>query len=345
MTVIPGVPVRIVIAGCGKMSNAWIQYARDRADCRIVGLVDLQTETAVAIAEKYQLNDVIIGSDLRQIIRRTAADLVFNLVVPAAHREIALTAFQENCAVFSEKPLAADLAEADEMIRAAQTAGLAFSVMQNRRYLQQIRALRRLLANNTIGDVGYIGADFFLGPHFGGFRDLMDSPLLLDMAIHTFDAARLISGANATAVYCHEFNPPGSWYQGQASAIAIFEMSNGAVFCYRGSWCAEGCPTSWESEWRITGSRGTAIWDGRSQPFAEIPADQAESAELIGPCQRVEAAEYPLRHEGHAGCLDEMFEALLTGRPAETSAADNRHSLAMVIAAIASARLGQRVLL
>ena len=37
----------------------------------------------------------------------------------------------------------------------------------------------------------------------------MDSPLVLDMAIHTFDQARFITGANPISVYCHEFNPPG----------------------------------------------------------------------------------------------------------------------------------------
>ena len=34
-------------------------------------------------------------------------------------------------------------------------------------------------------------------PHFGGFREEMDNVLLLDMAIHTFDAARFVSGQGA----------------------------------------------------------------------------------------------------------------------------------------------------
>ncbi len=351
MPEIPAKPLRIVIAGCGGMSGTWIRHTLERQDCRIVGLVDLVVENARAIAEKYHLDSVVIGSDLKQIIRETQASLVFNLAVPQAHREIALTAFGEGCAVFSEKPLAADLQQADEMIQAAAAADRAFSIMQNRRYLMPIRAFRQLLAGGTIGDIGYLGADFFLGPHFGGFRDLMASPLLLDMAIHTFDQARLITGADAVAVYCHEFNPPGSWYRGNASAIAIFEMSNRAVFCYRGSWCAEGCPTSWEADWRATGSRGTALWDGRNMPYAEILADPDPAADSAGVpglmrrYQHVNAAADWTGREGHAGCLDEMFTALLNGQPSETRAADNRHSLAMVMAAIESARTGRRLMI
>src|SRR5581483_10997567 len=140
-----------------------------------------------------------------------------------------------------------------EVLRVAQKTGNTYSVMQNRRYLKQIRAFRDLLASEAIGTVGSIHADFFLGPHFGGFRDAMESPLIVDMAIHTFDQARFITGADPASVYCHEFNPPGSWYEGNASAICIFEMSDGSVFSYRGSWCAEGLNTSWESDWRVTG--------------------------------------------------------------------------------------------
>ena len=50
----------------------------------------------------------------------------------------------------------------------------------------------------------------------------MPHVLLLEMAIHTFDAARLILGADPVSVYCKEWNPPGSWYKQNASAVAIF---------------------------------------------------------------------------------------------------------------------------
>lgn len=74
-----------------------------------------------------------------------------------------------------------------------------------------------------------------LAPHFGGFREEMDNVLLLDMAIHTFDAARYVAGRKPLTVYCVERNPKGSWYRHGASANAIFEFSDDIVFSYRGS--------------------------------------------------------------------------------------------------------------
>ncbi len=327
------------------MAGAWVEYALARPDCRIVGLVDLDLAAANRMAEKYQLTDAVVGRDLAAVLEATRASLVFNLAIPAAHRSIALTAFAAGCAVLGEKPLASTLDEADEMIRAARERNLPFSVMQNRRYLRPIRSFRTILGDGTIGTPGYLGADFFLGPHFGGFRDLMDSPLLLDMAIHTFDQARFLLGADGVSVSCQEFNPPGSWYRGAASAVALFEMSDGSLFSYRGSWCAIGCQTSWESDWRACGSRGTAMWDGRSMPWAETlpPGETPGSGGFFDNLVRVEAPDAWTGREGHEGCLDEMVDALLSGRPAETDGAANRNSLAMVMAAIESARTGTRV--
>ena len=98
----------------------------------------------------------------------------------------------------------------------------------------------------------------------------MEHVLLLDMAIHTFDAARLIAGADPVAVYCKEWNPPGSWYDHDASAVAVFEMSGGIVYTYRGSWCAEGLNTSWECDWRVIGTQGSVTWDGAEAFSAQV---------------------------------------------------------------------------
>ena len=42
-----------------------------------------------------------------------------------------------------------------------------------------------------------------------------------------FDQARCMTGTDALAVTCHEFNSAWSWYRHGASASAIFEMTGG----------------------------------------------------------------------------------------------------------------------
>ncbi|MFE5323610.1 Gfo/Idh/MocA family protein [Paenibacillus sp. NPDC056579] len=336
-------PFRIAVIGCGSMSKAWIEYAQQREDAQIVAMVDIRKESASALAERYGIQCGIFD-DVREAIEQTGANLVFDVTIPESHAAVTTTALELGCDVLGEKPMTTSMEQARRLVQSAERHGRTYAVMQNRRYLSQIRAFRHLVEHAGIGDIGFVNADFFLGPHFGGFRDAMESPLLLDMAIHTFDQARLITGKDPVSVYCHEFNPAGSWYAGNAAAICIFEYADGGVFCYRGSWCAEGAPTSWEAEWRVNGSGGTAIWDGTHAPFAEVLLPAAEQIDGRR-FRRVEAELVWDGRSGHAGCLDEMFVALSEGRKPETVCTDNIKSMAMVYGALQSAKEGRKILL
>jgi predicted dehydrogenase len=335
---------KIVVVGCGQMSQKWIEYALVTEDAQIVALVDIQPEAAKAQADKYNLN---CGkyTDLTEAIQATGANLVFDVTVPAVRKLMVTTAVKNGCDVLSEKPMAASTEDAEVIEKAVSDSSKQFAIMQNRRYLKQIRSFKQLLEKGIIGRPGFMTAQFFLGPHFGGFREGMESPLILDMAIHTFDQARFLAGADPISVYCHEFNPSGSWYKGNAAASCIFEFKNGIVFSYNGSWCAEGIPTSWESYWRVAGSQGTAVWDGGNAPYAEV-ADLLEPQEgLFNKVKRIEAEDMWDGMEGHEGCLDEMFAALREKRQAETSYTDNKKSIAMVFGALESAKQGKKIML
>ena len=207
-----------------------------------------------------------------------------------------------------------------------------------------MRRITRALRSAVIGQIDSIHADFFLAPHFGGFREEMDHVLLLDMAIHGFDALRCMTGLTATSVYCREWNPPHSWYRHGSSAAAIFELENGAVFAYRGSWCAQGLNTSWESAWRFVGAKGALTWDGGDQIKIET-VGAGERRGLFDPLKPVEPP--PLepedRIDGHFGVLSDFISAVQTGREPETVGRDNIRSLAMVFGAIESADAGRRV--
>lgn len=333
---------RVAVAGCGAMANEWIGYALKRQDVEIVALVDIRLEAAEAMAGKYGLNAATY-TDIKQAIEETGANLVFDVTIPSSHYHIAATALELGCNVFSEKPLAESLEQCSRIAAIAKRTGRSHAVMQNRRYDPRIRSLKELIEAGTIGRTGYTGASFFLAPHFGGFRDAMDSPLLLDMAIHTFDQARFITGADPVTVYCQEFNPPGSWYAGNAAAVCIFEMSDGSVFCYQGSWCAEGAPTSWEAAWRVQGEKGAVLWDGTGMPYAEVIQDSGDDVQFLRKYERTQGVEVLMEETFHHGCLREMFQAVSEQRPAETDCRDNIYSMAMVFGALESARTGRKL--
>lgn len=334
--------MRAVMAGCGGITNAWFNGMKNLDGIEIVGLVDLNREAAEAKREQQGLSGAIIGTDLAGVIKKTGADTVFDCTLPAAHHSVVTTALKNGCHVLGEKPLAESMEQAREMVTLAEEKGLTYGVIQNRRYLNAIRRLQTILNRETVGKAHTFNADFYLGCHFGGFRDEMDHVLLLDMAIHSFDQARFLCPVDPVAVYCHEYNPPGSWYAHGASAMAIFEMADGSVFNYRGSWAAEGLNDSWQCAWKIVGESGSLTWDGEETIKSEVPLEGDE-----GFFRKQVAADYPpsevLEHTGHGGVIHNFYEAVEKGTQPLTAGKDNIKSLAMVLGAIKSAEEGRRV--
>ena len=335
--------LRAIVVGCGAMSGAWLGAAAETDGLEVVGLADLDRDRAAARAAEFHLH-VPIENDAVALIERLKPDLVFDIVVPEARRDIVLAAFRHGCDVLSEKPLADTLDHAEELVAAAHATGRVHAVMQNRRYLAGTRRARRFVASGAIGELTALHCDFFVGPHFGGFREKMDHVLLIDMAIHTFDMARTIAGATPVAVYCQENNPSNSWFKHGAAANAIFEFGDGAVFNYRGSWSAEGLRTSWQGAWRLIGTQGTMTWDGEEDFRAERPISSGALVRdvepiAIPPFDPVDAA------GGHAGVIRDFIAALREGREPETVSHENIKSLAMCFAAIDSATTGGRALL
>lgn len=331
--------LRAVLVGCGGMGNNWARILGPRPDIDIVGLVDVVPAAAKALADRHNWK-IPCFDFLDEALRSLNVDVVLDTSIPETRRQIAGTAMEAGCHVLSEKPLATSVDEVRELLAISARTGKTHAVMQNRRYLAGTQGMRQLVADGVIGEIGMVCSDFFLGPHFGGFREEMANVLLLDMAIHTFDQARFMTDSDAVTAWCDEFNLPGSWYEGNASALAVFEMTNGSRYCYRGSWSAQGAATTWEAEWRISGSLGTAIWDGRSAPYAEVAED---AAGFVRSTRRVETTVDWNGPSGHAGCLDEMVTALVDGERPMTHSGDNAKSLGMVLAAIESAATDERV--
>lgn len=328
-------PYRAVLVGCGGISNSWLKPLKTMPGVRLVGLVDLVEQNARAQAEKYDLAGVEIGANLPAVLDNTRPDVVFDCTIPAAHVDVTLEALGRGCHVLGEKPMADSLVNARRMLGMALSSGKTYAVMQNRRFNPEIRAAQSALASGVIGPITTVNCDYYLGAHFGGFRDQMMHVLLLDMAIHTFDQARFLSGADPVSVYCKEWNPEGSWYAHGASAVAVFEMTGGLVFTYRGSWAAEGKPTPWESDWRIIGQKGTLLWDGGTGMSAETAEWKGG---FLSETTAVDIPPYTGNQVGgHAGSIRDFIECLQSGRQPETICSYNIKSLAMVFGAIESA--------
>ncbi len=328
-----------LLVGAGGMGRGWARNLHLNPDVRTLGWVGIRSGAAAAAIEKLQLPQIRAYENLEKALPELKPDFVVDVTVPEAHHDVTLASLAAGAHVLGEKPMADSMDRARAMVEASEKAGRLYMVSQSRRYDARALAFGQII-REQVGPLGILTSDFFLGPHFGGFRGEMDSVLLLDMAIHTFDSGRQISGCDPVSVYCEESNPAWSWYKGNASATAMFEMTGGLRYTYRGSWVGHGLMTSWQSEWRAYGPKGGAVWDGETAPHAARVSGKIDFFEAT---EKITASVPENIPSGIAGSLQEFLLALETGATPQGECHDNIKSLAMVFAAVESARSGKRI--
>jgi predicted dehydrogenase len=330
--------LRAVVCGAGGIAGAWFPPLKD-AGVEVVGVVDLRLQAAQDRIAQYELR-AEAATDLEGLLKRLSPDIVVDLTIPDAHCHVVTTALKAGCHVIGEKPMANSMDEARLMVRTAEDTGKLYMVSQNYRLAPLTTTVHQAVRGGAIGDVTTVNADFYIGAHFGGFRDEMPSPLLLDMSIHHFDLSRYMSGADPVAVYAKEFNPKGSWYRGDVAASCIFEMSNGVIFTYRGSWCAQGFNTPWNGNWRFIGTNGALLMEWDQNPRVQTVAGDTG---FVWPFEEKTLDLVELPQRGQAAALREMLDYLAGGPLPQSECHDNIKSLAMVFAAIESAKCGERI--
>ena len=329
---------RLLIVGCGVISHEWFNAMKGRDDIEVAGMVDIRMEAAKAQQERYGISCPIY-TDFDIALEEIKPDVVVDLANAPAHFSITKKSLEAGCHVFGEKPMCMTREEGAELLETVKKSGYAFNVMQNRRYLPGVRALRHAVQNGTLGKIWMTCCEIYVNADLAGGRNTLPYPMLQDQAIHSFDSARFILGADAKTVYCHSYNPEGSHYNGDGSGACIFEMSDGSVLVYNAVMDTNVMKTAWHSQWRIIGTKGTAVWNG----FDERP--QAELIKEDGTIEKV-LLELPPEWNGiswFSGGVDEMLAALKEGRKAETDCSTNYGSVAMTFSAIESVKTGQKV--
>ena len=332
-------PARVVVVGAGGMGSWWAREIVESEVAELVGVADLvegAPERVIAQSGAADPGAVAVGTDGVDLALAVEADLLVDPTVPVAHHPVTVKALHAGIPVLGEKPVTETLPEAISLLAHAELTGVPFMVSQSRRFFRQVRQLRSFVAAH--GPTVMTSAFFSLFTEMEGYRRTQRHPLLRDMGIHAFDTARYILDADPVAVTAVGARPEWSVYHHDATVSATFEMSDGSLFAYHGTWNARGLPTWWNSEWRIGAQHGSATWDGTGVPVLGT-ADEEETARL----QAAVEAETAPEPDQIAASLVECVSALREGRTPMCEIHENLLSFAMVEAAVVAVDGGGRV--
>jgi predicted dehydrogenase len=228
--------------------------------------------------------------------------------------------------VLSEKPLADTLRNAMDIVAAAKKAKRTYMVAQNYRYQSIIQTARDYIKAGKLGEIGYAGVNFHKGPHFGGFREEMAYPLILDMSIHHFDLIRCLLGNDVKTVTAASLSAPWNWNKGDATVMAQLQLDKGVPVNYFASWNSTGWETTWNADWRIEGSKGALL----------IEQDKLYVSNKESSRKSIRLKRLPAEHQAY---LLRAFDGYLKrGEEPETSGRRNLNSLATTHAVVQAAK-------
>jgi len=165
--------IRIGVVGTGHLGRYHLQKYQKMPGCLIVGVADVVEEHARKAAEGC---DCEILTDYRGLLGKV--DAVSIAVPTGAHYEVASVFLKAGVDVLLEKPIAATLAEADELIALAEAKGLIFQIGFVERFNPAVAALGTVM-----------GKPLFIESHrLHPFLERgTDVDVILDLMVHDLD--------------------------------------------------------------------------------------------------------------------------------------------------------------
>ncbi|KQN98887.1 Gfo/Idh/MocA family protein [Paenibacillus sp. Leaf72] len=141
-------------------------------------------------------------TDWRKLIERSDIDVIDINAPSDAHKEIALAAAAAGKHLFCEKPLALNVADAKEMLDAAEEAGIKHMVGFNYRFAPAVQLAKKLVSDGRLGEIYHFRAvflqDWIIDPSFPLVwrlqKEVAGSGSHGDLGAHLIDLARFLVG-------------------------------------------------------------------------------------------------------------------------------------------------------
>ena len=176
--------VSVGVLGVGSMGRHHARVYQELSDADLVGVADVDEETAASVAEAY---DTRVRSPAALV---DAADAVSVVVPSQFHHEIGMRALRSGVHALIEKPLAPTEEEAESLVSAAADAGVQLHVGHIERFNPAVRTVAEF-----VDDLDLIAVDARrLGPPVDEERDV-DDGVVLDLMTHDLDIVRSLVDA------------------------------------------------------------------------------------------------------------------------------------------------------
>ena len=201
---------RLVIIGTGTMGQEHMRVAALLGRARIHGIYDTQSlsmDTAEANFLPLQSQPLVRYNDLFSACNDPAADALLVCTPNHTHFDVLRTAMQSNKPIFLEKPMATELQNAAEIVRANEAYESFIQIGLQYRYKPQyLEAFREALDNRALGQIKTVSVSEYRPPFLDKVEQWnkfarLSGGTLVEKCCHYFDLINLLAEARPQRVY------------------------------------------------------------------------------------------------------------------------------------------------
>ena len=229
--------VGLGVIGLGVFGQNHVKVYAEHPYGELIAVCDIKEDLMKATAEKYGVEGYL---DYREMLRNPRIDAVSVVTPDFLHRDIVVEAAEAGKHILCEKPLATNVEHAEEMVKAAEKAGVTLMVDFHNRWNPPFAKTKETVEEGELGDPvhAYIRLNDTIYVPTKMLSWASKSSVLWFLGSHTTDLARWIFGSEASSVYAvsgmkvlkgMRIDTP-DYYQ------YVIKFKNGAVATLENSW-------------------------------------------------------------------------------------------------------------
>jgi D-apiose dehydrogenase len=318
--------LRVGLVGAGWVTQHHLQaWAALQGRARVVAIADPALDRARARAQAFGIGSVFDSA--QAMLDAGQLDAVDIAAPRELHAPLVRLAASRGLPVLCQKPLATTLAEAEALV--AEVSGvIRLMVHENWRFRHWYRRIAQWLAEGRIGRLQQAQMTLLcsgLLPDAQGQRPLLvrqpfmatlQRALVAEVLIHQIDTLRMLLGPLQLTQATLGRGCPAM--QGEDRATLAFGTAQGAPVLLLANLCVHGEPPGLVDQLLLVGDNGSIRLEG-----GRLRCDGAAAAEEVFDLTAGYQASYD-------ATIAHFVDALASGEPFETSAADNLQTLALV---------------
>lgn len=341
--------MKYALIGCGRIAVNHIKAAINN-QLEIEAVCDVLPEQMEKLLDKNNLkenHEIRRYTDYKKMIETEKPELVSIATESGIHAEIALFCIDHGVHVIIEKPMAMNMADANEIIRRSEEKHVKVSACHQNRFNVAIQELRRALESGRFGKLSHgsihvrwnRNQDYYTQAPWRGTW-AQDGGALMNQCIHGIDLLRWMFGGEIEEVYGATRQQFHSYLEAEDVGMAVVKFKNGAIATIEGT--TNVYPQNLEETLYVFGEKGTVKIGGKSTNNIDV-WNFADETEADTKNKGLEEATSNVYGNGHTSLFADMIDAIQTNRKPYVDAHAGRDALELVLAIYKSQKEGKAV--